>query len=537
MARYHELPPDAGRVISSLRDSGYNFDTAVADIVDNSIAASASLIKIAVGIHPGHNDIAVAISDNGTGMSMSELKNALTYGSSIRSDEHSLGKFGLGLKTASTSQCRRLTVISRKRGTESKLVLDIDHAEATRKWEYIEDEISEIERRYLDQAATPAHGTAVIWTNCDRLMGRSYKNPGTSAYKRALSLKVERLKFHLSMVFQRFLDPEDRRAPNVDIVLNGSRLKPYNPFALELGRTVATFEGAKQFDLFEQRSIARARAYVIPSRDELRTDEEIQLVFPQGISPDSMQGFYIYRENRLIHWGDWCGIHKNEFHYRLCRIDISFDSTLDDHFSVDFQKSKITLDPDISDWLKDTVAVKARKLGAERYREGTAKSIVEKAPISHIRSNRSISKIEKEDQRQNIRVTTIGDNLRRVSTSKGRGFIEVITTESKKRVKANIRLVDSLPNDALWEAGLFIEDDLPRTYAAINVSHPFYQHAYYACQGNANAIRCLDYMIWSLAKAEYSTKDESSRENYQDLVLEVSRNLRLLAEDLPQDEG
>lgn len=536
MAKYHELPPDAGRVITSLRDSGYDFNTAVADIVDNSIAASASLIKIAVGIQPGHDDVAVAISDNGAGMSMRGLKNALTYGSSVRSDEHSLGKFGLGLKTASTSQCRRLTVVSRKRGVESKLVLDIDHAETTGKWEYIEDDISKLERRYLDQAGTPTHGTVVIWTNCDRLMGRSYKNPGTPAYKRALTRKVDRLRFHLSMVFQRFLDPADHRAPTVGIVLNGTPLKPYDPFAQKLGRTVTTFEGAKQFDLFENESIVKAHAYVVPSRDELQTDEEIFAVFPKDISPDTMQGFFIYREDRLIHWGDWCGIHKNEFHYRLCRIDISFDSKLDDRFSVDFQKSKITLDPDISDWLKDTVIVQARKLGDERYREGSTKRIAEKAPISHVRSNRSISKIEKEDPEQNIKVTDLGENIRKISTTKGRSFVEVISSESKKRIKANIRPVESLPNNALWEAGLFMEEDRPRTYVAINTSHPFYQHAYYTCKGNTNAIRCLDYLIWSLAKAEYSTKDEESRENYQDMIIEVSRTLRMLAEDLPQDE-
>lgn len=536
MPKYHELPPDAGRVITSLRDSGYDFNTAVADIVDNSIAANAKLIKIAVGIQPGHDDVAVAISDDGIGMSMRGLKNALTYGSSKRSDEHSLGKFGLGLKTASTSQCRRLTVVTRKRGIESKLVLDIDHAETTGKWEYIEDEITGLELRYLDQAATPQHGTAVIWTHCDRLMGRAYKRTGTPAYKRALAHRVERLRFHLSLVFQRFLDADDHRAPTITIVLNGTQLSPYDPFAQKLGNTVTTFDGAKQFDLFDKESIVRAHAYVVPSRDELQTDEEIHLVFPKEISPDTMQGLYIYRENRLIHWGDWCGIHKNEFHYRLCRIDISFNSSLDDHFSVDFQKSKISLDSEVSSWLKDTVVTKARKLGSERYREGTAKSVIEKAPISHVRSNRSISKIEKQDTRQDIKVTAIGDNLRKVSTPKGRGFIEVVTDESKKRIKANVRPVESLPNNALWEAGLFMEHDRPRTYVAINVSHPFYQHAYYACQGNENAIRCLDYLIWSLAKAEYSTKDEDSRDNYQDMILEVSRTLRLLAEDLPQDE-
>lgn len=537
MARYHELQPDAARVISSLRDSGYDFKTAVADVVDNSIAAGATCVRIAVGFKYGTPDIIVGISDNGSGMNRSELKNALTYGSAKRKDEHSLGKFGLGLKTASTSQCKCLTVVTRKRGRVAKLTLDVDHAEEVGKWEYIEDDPSDLELKYLDLAAKSSNGTAVIWTKCDRLMGRKYKNPGGSTHKNALNRKIEELRFHLALVFQRFLDNSDSRAQNVEMVLNGTPIAPYDPFALDLGLTNETFKGAKEFGPRASPSIVRASACVVPSRDELKTDEEIKRVFPPHISPDAMQGLYIYRENRLIHWGDWCSLYKTEFHSRLCRIEVSFEADFDDGFSVDFQKSKIMLSQDVADWLRETVLPGVRRAGDERYREGTAKIETKQPSISHERSNRSISKMEKSDTERKFQVRSLGPGLREITSKKGRRFIEKVPPQAKARIKANVRLVDSLPGGRLWEAGLFNDAGVPRTYVEINTQHPFYQHAYYASGKNENAIRCLDYLIWSLAQAEYATKDEDSRDNYEDMINEVSRTLRLLTQDLAQDES
>ena len=106
------LPPDPERIVNGLRDTGYNFNTAIADIVDNSISAKATVVNIDVTLDPELN-VNVYISDNGCGMNMDGLKNAMKYGSSERPEKNSLGKFGLGLKTASTAYCRIFAVISR----------------------------------------------------------------------------------------------------------------------------------------------------------------------------------------------------------------------------------------------------------------------------------------------------------------------------------------------------------------------------------------------------------------------------------------
>src|SRR5687768_16355260 len=106
-----EVIPDARRHMRSLSDMGYDFAQAIADVVDNSIAAEATEVRI--DIEFDGDESWVRIADNGAGMRPEVLKEAMRYGANREYDEDDLGKFGLGLKTASMSQCRRLTVASR----------------------------------------------------------------------------------------------------------------------------------------------------------------------------------------------------------------------------------------------------------------------------------------------------------------------------------------------------------------------------------------------------------------------------------------
>lgn len=138
MEEIHEVIPNAKRLIKSLRDMGYDFSTAVADLIDNSIEAGATRVDINAGFYG--NDSFVLISDNGKGMSIEELKEAMRYGSERAYNEEDLGKFGLGLKTASMSQCQRLSVASRKKNSNETAAFcwDLDHIEKTNKWEIIQ---------------------------------------------------------------------------------------------------------------------------------------------------------------------------------------------------------------------------------------------------------------------------------------------------------------------------------------------------------------------------------------------------------------
>lgn len=529
----HELPPNAGRMIESLRDAGYDFETAVADIVDNSISAGATSIVIAATCSEKNGNIRVVIADNGKGMSLDELCNAMTYGSLERTEKHSLGKFGLGLKTASTSQCRKLSVISRNSGKVEpvKLVLDIDRTAETNKWEYLETKPKPDDLRYLNHVAPDHSGTVVKWKKCDRILTRQYSTPGGNAQMRAFEQKLADLTFHLAIVFQRFLDPDDDRAANVKITLNGKAVRPWDPFCKALPGTETVVEQpvAIHDDFTGEDIVLNAAGYVVPSRDELSAVEE-PLVFPPGISPDKLQGIYVYRENRLIHWGDWCKLAKSEFHQRLCRIEISFDEELDDCFKVDFKKSKITIDPEIAKWLKPNIIDPARSAADKRYRGGETAAAKKAAKKVHERANNSIAK--KAAEERSYFVKSKEDKVE-VVNAKGQTFVEDKPIEDTER-DTIVMPVTELEDGLLWMPRIFRDEEgRMATRVEINVSHPFYQRAYKACEGNDAAVKALDYFIWSLADAEYATKDQDSIENYQEMRREVSRSLRRLSENLP----
>ena len=110
---YFDVPPSAARLTGSLRDIGYDFHTAIADLVDNSIAAGARRIGVELVFDP--NKSYVLIWDDGTEWDRPELLEALRFGSRRDYRRNELGRFGLGLKTGSFSQCRRLTWSAERR--------------------------------------------------------------------------------------------------------------------------------------------------------------------------------------------------------------------------------------------------------------------------------------------------------------------------------------------------------------------------------------------------------------------------------------
>ncbi|RYF95407.1 MAG: ATP-binding protein, partial [Chitinophagaceae bacterium] len=157
--------PSAARMVESLRDTGYVFTTAIADIIDNSVAAGATKIALTLDLQFGENPI-LTIADNGKGMDETELEAAMTYGSPKRPSPKSLGKFGIGLKTASTSFCRKLTVLSRKDSQYHIRQWDLDTIAREDNWLLLEPDLEQYEedREFLDStSADTSTGTLVIW--------------------------------------------------------------------------------------------------------------------------------------------------------------------------------------------------------------------------------------------------------------------------------------------------------------------------------------------------------------------------------------
>ena len=521
------LPPDPARVMEGLRDTGYDFNTAIADIIDNSIAANASHVDILLQRDPA-GEIFVYIADDGCGMDFEGLKNAMKYGSAERPDKASLGKFGLGLKTASTAFCRCLSVVSRGQdGITRKVQWDLDHIAETGQWNLKQPAITDDEQEYLDNTAGHGTGTLVVWEKIDRLLN-DYKTK--TGAKNALSRIEQALEFHISMVYQRFLDPADHRSNNIAITLNGRNMKPWDPFcATEENQTILYSEQLEiNMPGIDETPVLTINAILIPRKDEFSTSEA---AVNARVSND-MQGFYVYRENRLIHYGDWMGMFTKEPHGTLLRVELSFNHTLDDAFHVDIKKSRILLNEEIFAYIRDQVMPAPRRAADERYRTGTKKKVESAGQNAHDASNRSID--EKAGSVENSAVTVKNPNTGEVEVTNPQGtFKHKITIHHvDKPGQYRVIPVQSLDNGFLW-APTLVEG---KKAVEINMSHPYYQKIYYPVLQQNVLVTGMDSLLWALAEAELSTFNDETKEQYEDMRFLVSKTLRKLVADLPEPD-
>lgn len=324
------VPPVAGALIGSLRGVGYSLETAVADLIDNSITAGASAVSLNWSWNEG-NPVA-SIFDDGTGMTEARLVEAMRFGGTgpdVARTSNDLGRFGLGLKTASFSQCRNLTVISKTRKGQAAFTWDIDYlAKTGAGWQLIEgdEHLSPSLRTDLDDHPT---GTLVVWRKID--FGRKEDSPSHASFKRDL----ERLDRHLGMVFHRFLDGD---APRLAIELNGSPIRAWDPF-LET-RSVPT----PNQPIKSPGGNILFRGFILPYQDRFPTKEE----YEDAGGPNGwllQQGFYVYRQKRLIYSGGWLGLGGTRAWTRdeaskLARLRIDIPNSADRDWQIDIKKSE-----------------------------------------------------------------------------------------------------------------------------------------------------------------------------------------------------
>lgn len=310
-----EILPDADRVAFGLRDTGYDFNTAIADIVDNSITAKATKVDISMSVDP-LGEISLYISDNGHGMNQQGLRNAMKYGSAEKENKKSLSKFGLGLKTASTAFCRCLSLISRgEDGVVRKIQWDLDYIAQVNKWKPKTMEPSKAEINILDSVAELGTGTVVVWEKVDRLLTKGLEDYSSkAAINKALKAKKEKLRYHLGVTFQRFLDKNDTRSSNIEISIDMVPVDPIDPFCVSEGETI-TYPLRKPLMIRvddNDKYPVTLTAYVLPRQADFSTTKAKD---DARISVNT-EGFYVYRENRLIHYGDWLGI-RDQRHFCL----------------------------------------------------------------------------------------------------------------------------------------------------------------------------------------------------------------------------
>src|SRR3989344_3047132 len=350
MVNVQEVIPSAKRLIKSLRDIGYDFSTAVADLVDNSIEAGASRVDIIVGFYG--NDSYVRISDNGKGMGHDELKEAMRYGSEREYEEEDLGKFGLGLKTASMSQCQRFSVASRTEETKKIPVFcwDLSHIEKTNKWEILNlGEKDTIE--LITSPLSKNNGTVIFWEKLDRIIGFK-QSDGSAARKKLISMCRE-LEMYLGMVFHKFLSHEVS-GKELDIFLNNNKIQSWDPFARDEPRTSKLSQIKINLTSEEISGTILLQPHILPAKDEFSSQESFKLLSgPTGWN--HQQGFYIYRANRMIQSGGWCGLRTRDEHTKLSRIELNFSPQLDNAFKINVAKMRVQLPSQIKENIEQAI--------------------------------------------------------------------------------------------------------------------------------------------------------------------------------------
>lgn len=322
-----QSPPYAPLLIESMRSLGYSFDTAIADLIDNSVSAQAKNISIL--LDPS-DDPQLIIFDDGNGMDASALEEALRFGSRgplETRNEFDLGRFGLGLKSASLSQCRRLIVVSKNNGALCCFSWDLDEVEKTSDWsvlEYSQEEIMQLPS--IDLFDSVNSGTYVLLQNFDRITASSHD------VKKTLDTLIETAEDHLSLVFHRIIT-EDR----VTISINGRPIEPKDPF---LENHKSTQRLREQSISIDDKKIT-LQPYILPHRNKL-TREDLRKV---GGADDlrTNQGFYIYRCKRLIIWGTWFRLLSKEELNKLARVKVDIPNSLDEIWSIDVKKSTANL--------------------------------------------------------------------------------------------------------------------------------------------------------------------------------------------------
>ena len=427
---YDIVEPRADALIESLRAFGYTLPAAIADLIDNSISAKARHVWL--NFEWNGSDSYLLVADDGCGMTQGQLIDAMRPGSQNPLDERDatdLGRFGLGLKTASFSQCRRLTVQSqREGGRRSTRCWDLDYVRESGQWRLLRNIRPDTSER-LSWPNGNAKGTVVLWESLDRLV-EGTDIDDEDAHQRFLDL-IDEVEKHLSMVFHRFLSgPRPLR-----IYINGTEphnlVKPWNPFLDDHPATQLLpperlrFKGATIW----------ISAFVLPHHDKLDRSLFEATSGPRGWN--AHQGFYVYRNKRLLVPGDWLGFRfAKEEHYKLARIQIDIPNSIDGDWSIDVRKSHARPPDAIRKDLK-RIADLTRKRAVEVYRH-RGKTIARQASQPHVFAWKPVKRGQKNFYQVNRQHPMVERAL-------------AVPKEHRSAVKSLLRLLEeTVPVEQIW---------------------------------------------------------------------------------------
>lgn len=343
-------------LLESMRSVGYSMEAALADVVDNSIDADATTIEIDFDVVSGSF---IAILDNGFGMLKDAAIEALRLAGTANSHESKhLGRFGLGLKTASLSQARSLTVLSKKNSKVIALRWDIDRVKESKTWNLqLLDEAEYQELPLFETFENITSGTLVIWSKLDLLLGDSFE-PG-----RFLAEKIAPVSEHLGLTFHRFID---RTKNKISISVNGNKIVAIDPFLSANPKTQQS--PLEVIEIGDQK--VSFKAFTLPHASGLSAKERARSDLGDGMR--EAQGFYIYRNQRLISRGHWFGLARMTELTKQTRVLVDIPRELDSLWQLDIKKSRTEPPASFKAHLKkliDPLLAKGKRLHTFRGRK------------------------------------------------------------------------------------------------------------------------------------------------------------------------
>lgn len=359
--------PPGPFLLESMRSMGYTVEAAVADIIDNSIAAAASLVEVFVS---ASGPFQMSILDNGRGMSREGAIEAMTLAATSPAAgraPNDLGRFGLGLKTASLSQCRTLTVVTKNEEGVTALRWSLDHVMATSDWSLIELDEGDLDGLLgWSRLEELASGTLVHWGELDLLA----LTEGDS--QDDLDRIAIRVRDHIALVFHLF-DGKDG-IPKVDMRMNGAAVQRIDPFMS--GRsTPSPWESINV-----EGETVRLVAHTLPYLSRLSAADRARALRLGGLR--ETQGFYVYRGHRLVIWGTWFRVMTRSEMAKLTRVRVDIPNTLDHLWALDVKKSHAEPPPMVRNRLREL----ARRMmePSQRVQQFRGRKVDQPSGITHM---------------------------------------------------------------------------------------------------------------------------------------------------------
>jgi hypothetical protein len=508
--------PGAKRTINALRDLGYDLNSAIADILDNSISRGKAK-NIYVDFNKDKNGkFHLYIIDDGSGMNSRILEEAMRIGSS--NDDYSKGdlsKYGMGMKTASMSQASMITVLSKMDGcNQTAFTWDLNHIDKTDKWEIFKlnsDDINNVKSKLLDHSNydlkklfTGRSWTVVIWEHLADFQKNFDSYISSVASVNYFYRVIDNLQIYLRLVFHRFLDGENS-AKKTNIYLNKKKLKGLDPFCrneehtheLELSDKNGFFVIDKIF------SPIVIKRYILPTNPKKPGSFKFSSVeaweeASGTLSWNEAQGYYVYRNNRLISWGGWYRTKALDEHDKLARASIDLTGEHDELFTIDVKKTRIQFPEELRNHLKDNInskfitEAKKRYAGSEKNKNYVLNVVREKAKkISHLSSE-----LVRED---NISVTE-GSNSKELIINNKYGK-KISDDMAYKMLEAGQKIVSVSFGDSklFWK---MVPNPYNEFQVMVNTDHPFYDIVYGDAEKNKKITAIMDTFLFTMSFIE-----------------------------------